>query len=75
MNLMAENILKPKNYDLRKLLKPFENKWVALTPDNKKVVASGNTLKEAASRIGEKDREVMFMKVLPFKPLYAPLAL
>lgn len=62
-----------KNYDLRKILKPFENKWVALTSDNKKVVSSGDTLNQAAS--GAKSKNVVFMKVLPFHVSYAPTAL
>ncbi|MFH1956350.1 MAG: DUF5678 domain-containing protein [Patescibacteria group bacterium] len=62
-----------KNYDLRKILRPFENKWVALTPDNKKVIASGDTLNETASKVEKKD--VIFMKVLTFRASYAPLIL
>lgn len=62
-----------KNYDLRKILKPFENKWVALTSDNKKVVSSGDTLNQAAS--GAKSKNIVFMKVLPFHVSYAPTAL
>ena len=34
--------------DLSKILKGYEGKWVALTDDNKSVLASGNTGKEAA---------------------------
>lgn len=63
----------PKRYDLREILKPFENKWVALTSNNKKVVASGNTLNETASKV--KDKEVVFMKVLSFRASYAPTTL
>lgn len=71
MGLMGKTMLKTKNYDLRKILKPFENKWVALTPDNKKVVASGDSLKETALKVRESEK-VIFMKVLPFNLLYAP---
>ena len=30
--------------DLSKIIKKYTNKWVALTSDNKKLVASGNSL-------------------------------
>lgn len=30
--------------DLSKIIATYTNKWIALTPDNKKVVASGETL-------------------------------
>lgn len=62
-----------KNYDFRKLLKPFENQWVALTVDNKKVVSSGKTLIDAS--VKAKGKEVIFMKVLPFDSAYAPTSL
>lgn len=62
-----------KNYDFRKLLKPFENQWVALTVDNKKVVSSGKTLMDAS--VKAKGKEVVFMKVLPFDSAYAPTSL
>jgi len=57
---MAE---KQKNYDLRKLLKPHANKWVALSNDHKKVIAKGNTLKSVVSKTKSKD--VVFLKVFP----------
>jgi len=36
-----------KNHNFTKILKPFTNRWVALTTDGKKVVASGKTPKAA----------------------------
>lgn len=58
--------------DLSKILKPeHENKWVAFSPDYKTIVSAGDTLKETASMVQEKDREnVVFYKVLP--PNYEP---
>lgn len=35
--------------DLRKFLKKHKSGWLALTPDNKKEVASGQTLHEVLS--------------------------
>ena len=52
--------------NLSKLLKPFANKWVALSPDYKKVISSGDTLENTAKKIKEIDREkVIFHKVIP----------
>jgi hypothetical protein len=65
--------MKHKNYDLRKILKPFENKWVALTSDNKKVISSGKTLVEVSKKT--QDKNAVFMKVFPFGVSYAPLSL
>ena len=57
--------------DLSQILKPYENKWVAFSPDYKNVVSSGETLKETSLKLSEKDREnAIFYKVLP--PSYAP---
>lgn len=47
-----------KGVDLSKILSRFKGKWVALSPDEKKVVSSGDSLKEVQSKAlkrGEKD--------------------
>ena len=61
--------------DLNVILKPFENKWVALSPDETQVVSSGDTLFEAESKLNEKERhEAVFFKVIPFNVGIAPAA-
>ena len=40
--------------DLRKILKKHKSGWLALTPDNKKELASGTTLKEVLSKAKSK---------------------
>jgi hypothetical protein len=61
--------------DLTTILKPYENKWVALSADYTTVVASGETLKEAHAHAPEGEREtVVFHKMLPFDALYIPTA-
>ena len=60
--------------DLSKLLQPYENKWVALSPDYSRVIASGETLRETAAQVREDDKEqAVFHKVLPFDAYYIPL--
>jgi hypothetical protein len=55
------------------LLKPYENQWVALTRDYRRVMAHGKTLKETIARLTPHEREtVIFHKVLPFNISYAP---
>ena len=62
--------------DLYKILEPYENQWVALSPDYTHVVASGETLKDGQAKVLEDDREhVVFHKVLPFDALYIPSTL
>lgn len=61
---------KQKNYDLRELLKPYANKWVALSRDHKNVIAGGNELKEVVSKVKSKD--VVFLKVFPIGSFYMP---
>ncbi len=52
--------------NLAEITKPFENKWVALSPDKSEVVASGDTLEETESHLSPADIEtVVFMKVPP----------
>ena len=56
-----------------KLLLPYENKWVALTTDRKKVVASGRTIKELDKNlIKQRIKNVVLTKVLPFDQVLSP---
>lgn len=57
--------------DLSKTLRPYEGKWVALTKDYEKVVASGKSLKEARSKV--KDKEVRYTYVSPLKTGLVPV--
>jgi hypothetical protein len=62
-----------KNYDFTTLLTPYENQWLALSPDYTNIVASGLTLKEAHANVPQGEHEtVIFHKVLPFDSLYSP---
>lgn len=56
------------------MLKIYQNKWVALTPNYEKVVSSGKKLDEVLSKLkrGRKNN-VVFLKVTP--PSYAPVIL
>jgi len=61
---------KEKNYDLRELLKPYANKWVALSRDRRRVIEKGDELKEVAARVKSKD--AIFLKVFPADSFYMP---
>ena len=62
--------------DFSKILQPYENKWVALSSDYTKVIASGKTLQETAIQLEKDEREsVVFHKVFPFDAYYEPLLL
>lgn len=67
---MQTKRLKP--IDLSKLLLPYENKWVALSQDQKEVLGSGRTLKEAEKQAEKKDNGYIFLKVPPFDVSYVP---
>lgn len=43
--------------NLSKLLKNFSSGWVAITSDYKKVIASGNTLKEVTEKVKKQNRD------------------
>ena len=59
-----------------KILLPYENKWVALSRDNKKVIASGKDVKVLTDKLKKmkvkKDQAVLTW-VFPFTSSYAPL--
>ena len=50
----------------------FENKWVAVDLEGKKVFDSAKTLKELAQKISKVKEQVILKKVLPFDKAYAP---
>jgi len=51
----------------------FENKWVALTQDRKRVIAAGDSIKEVNQKLKQlKDQNVILTHVLPFDKIYSP---
>jgi hypothetical protein len=52
--------------NLAQILKPYEHKWVALSPDYQRVISSGDTLARTREQVRENEREkVIFHKVIP----------
>ncbi|MDP2950805.1 MAG: DUF5678 domain-containing protein [bacterium] len=58
--------------NLSKILKPYENKWVALSLDHKKVLGAGNSLQEAKQKAEQKNKKYLFLKLPPFNVNYIP---
>ncbi len=62
-----------KNHFIKRMLNPYENKWVALSPDHKNVLSSGQTLHDAREQLNKKNKkDAIFFKVLPGGVNYAP---
>lgn len=61
-----------KPIDLTKILLPYENKWVALSEDQKQVLGAGKTLKEAEKVAERKTKRYIFLKVPSFNQSYVP---
>ena len=59
-----------KNPSIAELTKGYVNKWVALSADHKKVLASGKTLAEVYKKTVSEKR-IMVFRVLP-SYTYAP---
>lgn len=62
-----------RNYNLVNLSKKYPNKWVALSPDHKKVIGVGDKLKEVS--LQSKGKDVVFLKLLPTNSFYMPQTL
>ena len=62
-----------KPIDLSKILLPYENKWVALSDDNKKVLGAGDTLEQARKQAEKTKKKFLFIKVPPFNVSYVPV--
>lgn len=67
---MQKQTLKP--IDLSRILLPYENKWVALSEDQKEILGSGNSLKEAEKQAEKNNKRYIFLKVPPFNISYVP---
>ena len=55
MTKTKEKIVKAPN--LGKILKPYENQWVALSPDKRAVLSSGNSLKEVRQKVAPNKKD------------------
>ena len=52
--------------DLTELLKPYRSGWVAITPDNQRVVGAGATLQEAKDQAIESGvPNAVFERIIP----------
>ena len=58
--------------DLAEITAPYENKWVALSEDYKKVLASGDDIQKLYQTIGDKKLKAIFFYVPSFNGIYIP---
>jgi hypothetical protein len=72
---MRGQTLDLKPIDLSQKLKPYENKWVALSLDHKEVLGAGDTLAEAEKEAQKKHKDYIFLKLPPFDVQYVPTQL
>lgn len=61
-----------KPIDLSKKLLPYENKWVALSENQRQVLGAGKTLKEAEKQAKKNSKKYIFLKVPSFNTSYVP---
>lgn len=62
--------------NLSSILRPYEDKWVALSSDKKHVLSSGSTLREAATHLKASERpKAVFMKVSAADRTFSPFVL
>ena len=61
------------NYDLRDLLAPYPDQWVALSRDRRKVLAASKDLQEIDEKV--KANDAIFMKVPPHDVALVPAGL
>ena len=62
-----------KPVDASTVLNQYEDKWVALSPDGRKVNASAKSLEELEKKLNKLgDKESIYTRVLPFDQSFAP---
>jgi hypothetical protein len=77
---MKESTHKPKlrisrfaSRRLAELLKPYRSGWVALSPDERQIVAASDTLHEAREQaIRSRVPDAIFVKLIPPEQGYLP---
>ena len=57
--------------DWSKMLLPHENKWVAISEDEKSVLASGDTFEQVSEAIETQHLKARYMYVHGFNGIYA----
>lgn len=70
MAKLRERTLQP--IDLTKVLKGYENQWVALSRYHKEVLGSGTTLQAAKRKAQKTGKEFIFIKLSPYNSYYVP---
>ncbi len=64
---------KESTSDLAELLKPYRSGWVALSSDERRVIAAGATLKETREKVTEENQpNPVFLKLIPPERGYVP---
>lgn len=64
---------KVKALDMSAIDKEYDNKWIAVSPENGEVVASGETLKDVQKKISSTKEKLLFFLALPGELNFAPL--
>ena len=64
----------PKAKKFPEILRPYENKWIALSLDNSRVIASDRSIDNLLKKLGDKKiRDVELMRVPDFAMGLAPI--
>jgi len=63
-----------KSINLSKILKPYENKWVALSLNHRRVLGAGDSLKSAREKAEKKAEKFVFIKLPPFGVNFVPFS-
>ena len=58
--------------DLTEITAPYENQWIALSEDYKKVLASGDDIQRVYKTIGDKKLKAIFFFVPSFNGIFIP---
>lgn len=66
------NIYLNKPIDLTEKLKPYNNKWIALSFDHKKLIAAADTLQATREKAEKQNKQYLLLKLPPFDIHYVP---
>ena len=58
--------------DWTKLLSSYENKWVAISEDEKSILASGKNLQDVVNKVTTKKAKARYTFVHSFAGIFAP---
>ena len=69
---MNRNTVDKKSANFSKIIRNFKDKWVGVTDDYSRVLASADSLAAVSRKLGKDASKTIIFRVIPFDMVYSP---